>query len=102
MKLKIRDSASKVSNKRGSNTSGSITSNKQRPHMVVSYTKGLSKSLKNVCSKHGVQVYFKGGRTIRSLLVAFKDKDPSPRRVESFTDVNVIGWSVMKNIFDSL
>ena len=30
----------------------------------------------NVCSKHGVQVYFRGGRTIRSLLVASKDKDP--------------------------
>ena len=44
--------------------------------MVVPYTKGLSESLKNACSKHGVQVYFKGGRTIRSLLVALKDKDP--------------------------
>ena len=42
--------------------------------MVVPYTKGLSKSLKKVCNKHGVQAYFRGN-TIRSLLVAPKDKD---------------------------
>ena len=44
--------------------------------MVVPYTKGLSESLKKVCKKHGVQVYFKGVKTIRSALVAPKDKDP--------------------------
>ena len=43
--------------------------------MVVPYTKGLGKSLKKVCSKHGVQVYFRGGQTTRGLLVAPKDKD---------------------------
>ena len=43
---------------------------------VVPYTKGLIESLKKVCSKHGVQVYFRGGQIIRSLLVAPKDKDP--------------------------
>ena len=31
--------------------------------------------MKNVCSKHGVQEYFKGGNTIKSLLMAPKDKD---------------------------
>ena len=29
-----------------------------------------------ICGKHGVQVYFKGGSTIKSLLVAPKDQDP--------------------------
>ena len=43
--------------------------------MVVPYTNGLSESLKKVCSKHRVQVYSRGGKTIRSLLVAPKE-DP--------------------------
>ena len=44
--------------------------------MFVSYIKGLGEGLKKVCSKNGVQVYFRGGQTTRSLLVAPKDKDP--------------------------
>ena len=44
--------------------------------MVVPYTKRLSESLKIGCRKHGVQVHFRGGNTIRSLLMAPKDKDP--------------------------
>ena len=44
--------------------------------MVVPYYKGVSESLKKICGKHGVQVYFKGGNTIKSLLVAPKDQDP--------------------------
>ena len=40
MKVKIRAPASTNNNKAGTNTSGSTTSNNQRPHMVVPYTKG--------------------------------------------------------------
>ena len=43
--------------------------------MVLPYVRGLSKSIKNVCNKHGVQVYYKGGNTIKSLLMAPRDKD---------------------------
>ena len=50
--------------------------NNQNPYMAVPYSRGLSESLKKVCSKHGIQVYFRGGMAIRSLLVAPKDKDP--------------------------
>ena len=46
------------------------------PYMVVPYYKDVSESLKKICGKHGVQVYFKGGNTIKSLLVAPKDQDP--------------------------
>ena len=45
-------------------------------YIVVPYYKGLSESLKRTCQKYGVQVYFKGGNTIKSLLMAPKDKDP--------------------------
>ena len=44
--------------------------------MVVPYYRHLSESLKKICSRHGVQVYFKGGSTIKNLLMAPKDKDP--------------------------
>ena len=31
--------------------------------------------MKNICNKHGVQVYYKGGNTIKGHLMAPKDKD---------------------------
>ena len=43
---------------------------------MVPYCKRLSEILKKACSKHGVQVYFKGGIAIKNLLVAPKDKYP--------------------------
>ena len=51
-------------------------SNKQNLYMVVPYHQGLSEKIKKTCNKFGVQVYFKGGQTIKSLLMAPKDKDP--------------------------
>ena len=37
--------------------------------------KGLNESCKNTCRKHGIEMYFKGGNTIKELLVHPKDKD---------------------------
>ena len=48
--------------------------------MIVPYYKGLNESLKKVCSNHGVQVYFKGGTTIKNLLKAPKDQDPIQKK----------------------
>ena len=75
IKLKIKAQVQN-NNKRGINNSASNTTKSQRLCMVVPYTKGLSESLKKVCNKHGVQVYFRGSKTIRSLLVVPKNKDP--------------------------
>ena len=62
-------------------TSNSSNSNKQRGYTVVPYTKGLSgESIKTVSRKHGIQVYFKGGKTIKGLLIAPKDKDPITKK----------------------
>ena len=47
----------------------------KKPHIVVPYIQGLSESCKNICRKHGVEMYFKGGCTIKDLLVHPKDKD---------------------------
>ena len=44
------------------------------------YYSGLSESIKKIGSKYGVKVYFKGGTTIKNLLMAPKDKDPIQKK----------------------
>ena len=44
-------------------------------YIVVPYSKGLSESFRNVCSKVEVQVHFRGHITIMALLMAPKDKN---------------------------
>ena len=50
-------------------------------YMVVSYHQGLSERIKRTCNKFGIQVYFKGGQIIKSLLMAPKDKDPITNKI---------------------
>ena len=52
VKLKTK-APSQNNNKRGTNNSGNNTKNNQNPYIVVPFTRGLSESLKKVCSKHG-------------------------------------------------
>ena len=49
---------------------------KKKGHIVILYTQGLCESIKKICGRYGIQTHFKGGRTIKSLLVSPKDKDP--------------------------
>ena len=65
-------------------------------YMVVPYYQSLSKSIKRSCKKYGIQVHFKGGLTIRKLLMAPKDKYHILKKVESHIDIDVIGRSVMR------
>ena len=46
-----------------------------RGHITVSYSEGLSESVKNICKKYGFQVHLKSGKSINNELVAPKDKD---------------------------
>ena len=62
--------------------------------MVIPYYQGISDSMKKTCSEYEVQVYFKGGNTIKNLLMAPKDQDTIQKKVESFTDTDVVGWSL--------
>ena len=77
IKLKSRNPTKKKNNN-NQNKPGTDTT--QKPHIIVPYHRGLSESFKKVCSKHGVQVYFKGGTTIKNLLMAPKDQDPMKNR----------------------
>ena len=45
-------------------------------HIVIPYTQGLCESIKKICGRYGIQTHFKGGTTIKNLLVSPKDKDP--------------------------
>ena len=61
------------------------------------YHQGLSESTQRSCKKYGIQAHLKGGPTIKNLLLAPKDKDSILKKVESYIDINVTGWIVMKN-----
>ena len=52
-----------------------IKSNIRKTHITVTYSRNLSESFKNTCKKYGIQVYFRGGKTIKNLLVAPKDRE---------------------------
>ena len=39
-------------------------------------SQGLCESIKKICGRYGIQTHFKGGKTIKNLLVSPKDKDP--------------------------
>ena len=77
IKIKSR-SPTRKRNSNNQNKSGNDTI--QEPHIVVPYHRGLSESFKKVCSNHGVQVYFKGGTTIKNVLMAPKDQDCIQKR----------------------
>ena len=77
VKIKMKTLAQKNNKK---NKSCNIDHQQQNPYTVVPYYKGLSESLKRACRKYGVQVYFKGGNTIKSLLMVPKDKDPMMKK----------------------
>ena len=44
-------------------------------HIVVPYVEGMGESLKKICRGHGVDMHFKGGRTLKNILVSPKDED---------------------------
>ena len=72
VKMKMR----KPTQKKKNNSSTNTQQNCQKLYMVVPYYQGISESVKRTCNKHGVQVYFRGGVTIKNLLMAPKDQDP--------------------------
>ena len=65
---------------RKNKTSSTQQNNTPKPYITVPYYKGLSESVKKRCSNYGVQVYFKGGTTIKNLLMAPKDIEPMMKK----------------------
>ena len=42
---------------------------------MIPYAQGIWEGIKDICEKHGVAVHFKGGQTLKNILVSPKDKD---------------------------
>ena len=74
----------------------------RKTHLVVPYIQGLSESLKKVGGKHWVQAYFKGGQTIKGLLMVLKDKNFINKNVGCDTGSGVTGWIIMRNTWVNL
>ena len=75
-RVKLKNKASKAQEqRRQQNTTPNITAGNKRSYMLLPDVKRLSESMKNVGKKHGIQTYFRGGNTIKSLLMTPKDKD---------------------------
>ena len=70
MKIKIRTPAQRKSTKNNENNK----KNYQRPCIVVPYYQELGESIKRTCNKYGVQVHFKGGVTIKNLLMFLRGR----------------------------
>ena len=70
---RVNFTQNKKRNNKGTNNNNNT--NTKKPYIVVPYIKGMGESWKNICRKHGVEAYSKGGSTIKDLLVHPKDKD---------------------------
>ena len=62
-------------NNESSSTDSQQNYNHNNISMVVPYVQGLEETFKRTCNKKGIQIHFKGSNTIRTLLMAPKDKD---------------------------
>ena len=94
VKMRCQNPNNKRKNKNNSQQNNNI---KKNLYMVVPYYQGLRESIKRSCKKFGVHMHFKGGLTIKNLLIAPKDNDHILKKVESYIDIFVIGWSVIRS-----
>ena len=62
--------------KKGNN----ISQTNRRCHIVVPSSQCLYENYKNICSKCGVQVHFKGGNTLKNLLMFPKDREAKTKQ----------------------
>ena len=70
-RIKIKNHIYNINNQ-NQNQQSHCNSNDKNIHMVISYTKGLH--FKSIYNKLEIQAHFKGGNTIKILLVAPKDR----------------------------
>ena len=62
---------------------------KNKGHIVIPYTQGLCESIKKICGRYGIQTNFKGGRTIKNLVVSPRTKTQWSTKVVPSTGTNV-------------
>ena len=59
-----------VNNQGANGTTAATREVKSKGHIVIPYTQGLCESIKKICGRYGIQTHFKGGSTIKNLLVS--------------------------------
>ena len=58
-------------NNQGTTVAQAVTDEvKTKGHIIIPYTQGLCESIKMICGRYGIQTHFKGGSTIKKLLVS--------------------------------
>ena len=70
------NNGTKNNNNQPNTTTNNRPTRKTIGQIVIPYTKGTSESIKHICSKYGIQVHFRGGTTIKQILMKPKDRDP--------------------------
>ena len=64
-------------NRQGTDQDSNAMSNKNTVgQVVIPYTKGIGKSIKQICGKYGLQVQFWGNTTMKQVLMKPKDQNP--------------------------
>ena len=86
-----------VNNQHTNGTSAATKEVKRKGHIVIPYTQGLCESIKKICGRYGIQTHFKGGNTIKNLLVSPKDKGPMVSQVMPSIGISVGTFPVMMN-----
>ena len=80
MQKRLNRSTSEVNdgvNNQGTTAAQPVTNEvRNKCHIVIPYTQGLCESIKKICGRYGIKTHFKGGMTIKSLLVSPRDTDP--------------------------
>ena len=82
--------SSRQANDGGNNNAQSANHEvKNKGHIVIPYRQGLCESIKKICGRYGIQTHFKGGRTIKNLLVPPRTKTQWSTKVAPSIGTNV-------------
>ena len=87
-----------VVNNQGANSTPAATKElKSKGHIVIPYMQGLCESIKKICGRYGIQTHFKGGSTIKNLLVSPRTKTPWSPKVMPSLGISVGTLPVIMN-----
>ena len=86
-----------VNNQGANSTPAAIREVKSKGHIVIPYTQDLCESIKKICGRYGIQTHFKGGSTIKNLLVSPKTNSPWSPKVMPSIGISVETSPVMMN-----
>ena len=87
---RLNKSSSQVNDRGNQNAQSANQEVPSKGHIVIPYTQGLCESIKKICGRYGIQTHFKGGRTIKNLLVSPRTKTLWSTKVVPSIGTNVV------------